>query len=112
MAHGTNKVVVQRGMSSFSSMNDMSSPIDFTQRTMMSVHEMFYGIPWAKVNVSEDFEIYLNKKDEKEILDLLLSKQDHKQKEIRQNERRRSWESGQEMSDIKIEPAKALLRVV
>ena len=43
------------------------------------------------INVSEDFEIYLNRKDEAEILDLLLKKQDPKQKEIRENRRHKSW---------------------
>ena len=43
------------------------------------------------VNVSEDFEVYLNKKDEAEILDLLLKKQDPKQKEIREARRHRAW---------------------
>lgn len=43
------------------------------------------------VNVSEDFEIYLNKKDEADILKLLLEKQDPKQKEIRENRRKRAW---------------------
>lgn len=47
------------------------------------------------VNVSEDFEIYLNKKDESEILDLLLQKQDPKQKEIRENRRHRAWKEKQ-----------------
>jgi len=48
------------------------------------------------VNVNEDFEIYLNKKDEAEILELLLKKQDPKQKEIRENRRNRAWRNEKE----------------
>jgi hypothetical protein len=44
----------------------------------------------------EDFEIYINEKDEAEILELLLKKQDPKQKEIRQREKRRQYEQGDE----------------
>ena len=44
------------------------------------------------IHVAEDFEIYLNKKDESEILDLLLKKQDPRQKEIRENRRHRAWQ--------------------
>lgn len=45
---------------------------------------------------SEDFEIYIHQKDELEILDLLLKKQIPKQAEIRQNKKRREYQSGSE----------------
>lgn len=43
-----------------------------------------------------DFEIYIHQKDEKEILDILLSKQDARQKEIKQNMKRRDYIAGNE----------------
>lgn len=92
--------------------SDQFYPVDVSSYQFVTAQQIFDGVAFAKINVSEDFEIYLNKKDEKEILNLLFSKQDHKQKEIRQNERRRSWQNGQEPFKIDAEPAKALLRVV
>lgn len=42
----------------------------------------------------EDFELYINQKDEAEIMDFILKKQDPRQKEIRQNQKRRSYLEG------------------
>ena len=42
---------------------------------------------------TENFEIYINQKDENEILELLLKKQDAKQAEIRKNQKRRDYMS-------------------
>lgn len=44
-----------------------------------------------KYSEKEDFEIYVHQKDEKELLEILLKKQDVRQKEIRQNMKRRAY---------------------
>lgn len=118
MTHGTNRVEV-RGtdpmIAMFGRSADIASAfaVDLGARKVTTVEDIYKGIPFAKVQVSENFEIYLNKKDEAEILDLLISKQDLKQKEIRQNERRRAFnEPGRELSEFKNEEAKALVRIV
>ena len=52
---------------------------------------------------SEDFELYIHQKDEQEILDFLLKKQDPKQKELRQNRKRRDYVAGNEGSLLGID---------
>ena len=70
-------------------------------------------MPFRPVNVGEEFEIYLNKKDEAEIMDLVLKKQDKKQKEIRENQRRREWrEAKGELAEDPRSEIKAQLIVV
>lgn len=49
---------------------------------------------------TENFEIYINQKDEAEILEILLKKQDPKQKEIVQNNRRRKYLESDEAYQI------------
>lgn len=118
MTHGTNRLEIRGdnpARAFFGREADISSAyaMDLGVRKITTVEEIYQGIPFAKVQVSENFEIYLNKKDEAEILDLLISKQDLKQKEIRQNERRRAFsETGRELSEFKNEEAKALVRIV
>lgn len=87
-------------------------PIDFreTAGRETSIQEIMTGIPFAKVNLENNFEIYLGKKDEKEIMDLILRKQDLKQQEIRHNAKRREFRDSSRK--IKQAEAGALLKVV
>lgn len=50
------------------------------------------------IKASDDFELYIHEKDEKEILDIILKKQDSRQKEIKQNMKRRAYQ--EEQSDV------------
>ena len=86
------------------------TPIDFSETVgrSTSIQEIMEGIPFAKVNLDNNFEIYLNEKDEKEIMQIVLDKQDNKQKEIRENMRRRDRFSG----EVKPAEARAILKVV
>lgn len=66
-------------------------PIDARPEWGMSTMKSLDQLAVFKPIKSENFEIYINQKDEQEILDMLLAKQDSRQKEIRQNQKRREY---------------------
>lgn len=88
---------------------DMRPQIDHFQIDEVALEDI---CPFKQVQVSEDFEIYLNQKDEAEILEYVLKRQDPKQREIRKNKRRREWlEQGSEGTDSRADIRAQLLVV-
>ena len=77
------------GVPTFSAIDARPSFIDTKEIDLMDL-AVFKPIK------GENFEIYINQKDEQELLDILLKKQNIKQKEIRQNQKRREYEAGNE----------------
>lgn len=84
----TNRIIPTIGIANFLPIDATPQLVEIGKEFNLTDISVFKSI-----NVGNDFEIYLSKKDEIEIMEFLIKKQDKKQKEIRKNRRHAAWKN-------------------